>query len=75
MVDLVDVLDVVEVVALQQAGLDQEALDLLLAGLGQGDGLLLLVVLVVLDREQAGDQGEEEQFRCVGDELGFHRCY
>ena len=46
-VDDGDVLDVVERVALEHIGLGQEALDLLVAGLGQGDQAGLLVEIVV----------------------------
>ena len=55
-VDDGDVLDVVERVALEHVGLDQEALDLLVAGLGQGDhaGLLVEIVVGLL---QPGDEG------------------
>ncbi len=42
-----DVLDVVELAALQQAGFAQRRFHLLDAGFGQGDGALLLVDLVV----------------------------
>ena len=47
-VDDGDVLDVVERVALEQAGLGEDALELLVAGLGEGGGALLLVDLVVV---------------------------
>ena len=45
-----DVLDVVERVALEQVGLGQELLDLLVAGLGQGDDAGLLVELEIARR-------------------------
>ena len=51
-----DVLDVVELAALEQAGLAQVALHLLHAGFGHGDGALLLVDLVVALVER-GDVG------------------
>ena len=49
-----DVLDVVERVALEQAGLGQDALELLVAGLGERGGALLLVDLVVFLVELRG---------------------
>ena len=51
-----DVLDVVERLALEQLGLGEQLLDMLVAGLGQGDDAGLLVELVVFLHE-LGDEG------------------
>ena len=51
-----DVLDVIETAVLENAGLGEQPLDLLGALVGQGDGALLLVLLVVLRLEHR-DQG------------------
>ncbi len=51
MVNHGDVLDVVERLALKQAGLREQLLDMLVAGLGQGDDARLLVELeIALDQ-------------------------
>ena len=49
-----DVLDVVEMIALEQAGVAQHPLHLLHAGFGQVGGALLLVELVIVLRRACG---------------------
>ena len=46
-----DVVDVVQRARAQQAGLAQQPLHLLGAGLGQSDGALLFVLLIILRRK------------------------
>ena len=66
-----DVLDVVEMIALEQAGVAQHLLHLFHAGFGQVGGALLLVDLVILLRE-LGDIGVDGvvEFRAVFERAG-----
>ena len=80
------VLDVVEGLALEQAGLAQKLLDMLVAGLGEGDDAGLLVDLVILLDELRDDDidgtveigavvdgaGDDERGARLVDEDGVH---